>query len=173
MPFGGALAAEQIKLIRDWIDQGAEWPDSLAGEAPPHVTDPKAARIMEALRLRDSAAFDRLIRNRIAINRLGTNADTPLMYSVFYGSIDSVRKLLDAGAEANLANSVGATALMWAVRDIEKVQTLVEHGAKVDVVSNDGRTPLETAIQRSDGEATALFLLNHGAKFAAGWGRSR
>ena len=28
MPFGGtALGAAQIELIRNWIDQGAEWPE--------------------------------------------------------------------------------------------------------------------------------------------------
>ena len=32
-PTGERLTEEQIGLIRDWIDQGAEWPDELAGES--------------------------------------------------------------------------------------------------------------------------------------------
>src|SRR5215475_15725620 len=31
MPPTGPLNQEQIKIFKDWIDQGAEWPDDLAG----------------------------------------------------------------------------------------------------------------------------------------------
>ena len=35
MPMSGPpLSAEQVSLIRAWIDQGAKWPESAAGEAP-------------------------------------------------------------------------------------------------------------------------------------------
>jgi Planctomycete cytochrome C len=33
MPPTGALRAEQIAIVKAWIDQGAAWPDSLANEA--------------------------------------------------------------------------------------------------------------------------------------------
>jgi hypothetical protein len=32
MPPTGALRPEQIELIKQWIDEGADWPDSLANE---------------------------------------------------------------------------------------------------------------------------------------------
>src|ERR1700733_15258612 len=32
MPPTGPLHAEQIEIIKSWIDQGADWPDSLANE---------------------------------------------------------------------------------------------------------------------------------------------
>ena len=36
MPPGGpALSAEQIGLLRAWIDQGANWPDDAVSAAPP------------------------------------------------------------------------------------------------------------------------------------------
>ena len=35
-PKGEKLTAEQIGLLRAWIDQGAEWPDAMANE----VDDP-------------------------------------------------------------------------------------------------------------------------------------
>src|SRR5262245_21063647 len=31
MPPTGALRSEEIEILRSWIDQGAEWPDELAG----------------------------------------------------------------------------------------------------------------------------------------------
>src|SRR5204863_3893256 len=34
MPPTGALRAEQVDVIRRWIEQGAEWPDAAAGDVP-------------------------------------------------------------------------------------------------------------------------------------------
>jgi ankyrin repeat protein len=164
MPPTGALPAGKINLIRDWIDQGAEWPDSLAGEKEVPAADPKASRIMDALRHGDRAAFDGMLGDKDAINHSGTEGDTPLMYAALYGGIDSLRKLLDAGADPNLANAVGATPLMWAVEDPTKEKLLLDRGANANAVSDDGRTALRIALSRSDGEAAALLLLKRGAK---------
>ena len=164
MPPTGALAAEKINLIRDWIDQGAEWPDSLAGEKPVPAADPKAAQIMDALRRGDRISLDGLLRDKNAVNRPGTNGDTPLMYAALYGSAGTVRKLLDAGADPNFGNHLGATPLMWAVDDVDKVRILLDRGANMDAVSDERRTALRIALSRNDGEATALLLLGRKAK---------
>src|SRR5262245_65629133 len=34
MPPTGPLSADQIAIIKSWIDQGAEWPDEFSGEKP-------------------------------------------------------------------------------------------------------------------------------------------
>src|SRR5262249_53072560 len=62
MPPTGALSSEQIGIIKAWIDQGAEWPDELAGETPAPAQDPKAAQLRDALRRGDRAAFEKLLR---------------------------------------------------------------------------------------------------------------
>src|SRR5580693_172476 len=48
MPPTGPLSAEQINLVKNWIDQGAEWPDALSGDKSSGPGDPRAVRIMEA-----------------------------------------------------------------------------------------------------------------------------
>src|SRR5439155_9900280 len=60
MPLTGSLTADQINIIKTWIDQGADWPDDLAGDAPTPTSDPKVAQIMQALRDGDRAAFRKL-----------------------------------------------------------------------------------------------------------------
>jgi ankyrin repeat protein len=50
--------------------------------------------------------------------------------------------LLTNGADPNAWNDAGATALMWAVDDLEKTKLLVRHRADVNARSFDGRTPL-------------------------------
>lgn len=60
MPLNGPLSEEQINVVKAWVDQGAEWPDDLAGDIPPSPPDPKATRIMEALRNGDNQDFRKL-----------------------------------------------------------------------------------------------------------------
>src|SRR5215510_3191265 len=112
MPPAGSLPAEQIEIVKAWIDQGAEWPDDLSGETPVSPPDPKAVRLMEALRDGDKPAFEKLASEDPKVgNRKGPGGATPLMQAVLYGDLESVRLLLAHGADANLRNEVNATAL--------------------------------------------------------------
>src|SRR5204863_8645337 len=53
MPPTGALSPDQTATSKNWIDQGAEWPDELAGETPPLPVDPLADVLIDALRRGD------------------------------------------------------------------------------------------------------------------------
>src|SRR2546425_8375764 len=143
MPATGPLAQEQIEVIKAWIDQGAEWPDDLAGDVPPPPPDPKAEPILKALRDGDRQLFKKLASEcPKAGNLRGPGGTTPLMQAVLYGDVDSVRLLLEEGADPSIHNEAGATALMWAVDDLEKTRLLLDRGADVNARSDDGRTPL-------------------------------
>src|SRR5688572_26926824 len=58
-----------------------------------------------------------------------------LMLAVQSVDASAVDQLLKRGADPNHADARGATALMWAVPDIEKMRRLVSAGAKVDARS--------------------------------------
>ena len=164
MPPTGPLDPEQLNIIKLWIDQGAKWPDELAGETPPAPPDPKAARMMGLLRDGDHRAFQRMLSEdpRIA-NLKGPGGSTPLMYAVLYGDTDAVRLLLDNGADPNVRNEAGARALMWAVDDLEKTRLLLRRGADVNARSEDGRTALSIAASRFGSLAVVRLLLDSGA----------
>ena len=90
MPPTGALSPEQIGVIKAWIDQGAEWPDELANDAPSTPSDPEAAKMMEALRRGDRTAFEKLLRESPqAAKGQGSGGSTPLMYAALYGPVPS------------------------------------------------------------------------------------
>ncbi len=164
MPPAAELAREEIDIIKAWIDQGAPWPDELAGETPPTVADPKATRTMELLRDGNREAFQKLLRDDPSTARLtGPGGSTPLMYAVLYADADAVRLLLENGADPNIRNEAGATALMWAVDDLEKTRLLVNNGADVNARSADGRTPLLIATGYYGADETIKLLLEHGA----------
>jgi ankyrin repeat protein len=164
MPLTGSLEPGKIEIIKQWIDQGAEWPDDASGEMPVAPSDPQATKIMEALRNSDRPAFSqRLRRYSAAVNHKGPNGATPLMYAALYGDAEAVRQLLKASADPNLKNNAGATALMWAGNDLEKTRLLVDAGANVNARSEDGQTPLLIAAAYFGASPVVRLLLDHGA----------
>jgi ankyrin repeat protein len=85
------------------------------------------------------------------------------MYAALYGDADSVRLLLNHGADPNIRNDAGATTLMWAVEDPEKTRLLLRHGANVNARSADGQSPLIIAAGRYGSGAVVKLLLEGGA----------
>lgn len=92
-----------------------------------------------------------------------SRGNSPLMYAAALGSLESMRLLLDAGADANAANDFAATSLMWCAGDAAKVRLLLSKGAKVDARSKLGRTPLLIAAGYDGATEAARLLIEKGA----------
>ena len=164
MPPTGELSPEAVEVFRKWIDQGAEWPDELAGESDLPPTDPKAIHLVEILRTGDTAAFEKLVgEDPRALNLRGLGGSTPFMFAVLYLDAPALGKLIEKGADVNRANDANVTPLMWAVNDLAKTRLLLEHGAAVNARSDDGRTPVFIAATQPSTAPIVNFLLDHGA----------
>ena len=164
MPPTGALRPEQINTIKTWIDQGADWPDSLANEAELPPLNPKAVAMVEALRTGDLPEFMKSVaEDPKLLNARGPEGSTPFMYAVLYTGAPTLERLLKQGADPNKRNDANATALMWAATDLEKTRLLLAHGADVNARSSDMRTPLMIAARRPGNSAAVKLLLEHGA----------
>ena len=164
MPPDGDLPAQQVAIIKAWIDQGAKWPDALAGDTPAPRPNPAATNLMAALRAGDRARFRSLLAaTPDAIHKKGPGGATPLMQAVLYGDAEDVRLLLERGADPNARDEAGATALMWAVNDLEKTRLLVERGADVKARSTLGRSPLMIASLLRGATPVVQLLLDRGA----------
>jgi ankyrin repeat protein len=164
MPPDGALKSDQIELIKAWIDQGADWPDTLANEVDLPPPNPKAVAMVEALRTNQLASFIKsAVTEPSLLNARGPDGSTPFMYAVLYANTATLGRLIKMGADPNKHNDANATALMWAATDLEKTRVLVEHGANVNAKSDDLRTPLMIASRHPGGAPTVKLLLEHGA----------
>jgi ankyrin repeat protein len=164
MPLTGPLRPEQIDTIKAWIDQGAEWPDTLANEADLPPLDPKAVAMVDALRAGDRQRFMKYVaEDPKLLNARGPEGSTPFMYAVLYSDAATLEQLLKKGADPNRPNDAKATALMWAATNLEKTRVLLAHGANVNARSDDVRTPLMIAAGRPGGMPIVKLLLDRGA----------
>jgi ankyrin repeat protein len=164
MPPSGSLRPEQVEIIKKWIEQGAEWPDSLANEVNLPPLNPKAVAMVEALRSGDRQDFmSRVAADPKLLNERGPEGSTPFMYAVLYSDPATLERLLKQGADPNKHNDANATALMWAAVDLEKTRVLLDHGAQLNVRSDDFRTPLMIAATRQGNAPVIKLLLDRGA----------
>jgi ankyrin repeat protein len=164
MPPGHPLTAQQIDTIRQWIDEGANWPDAASGEVPAPPIDNDAARLIAAIRSGDRRTTDDLLREAppAAAGR-GQGGTTAVMAAALYGDGALVRHLLDRGADPDAANVAGATALMWAVPDVEKMRLLLDAGADANARSDDHRSPILIASGIIGAADAVRLLLEYGA----------
>src|SRR5713101_2955106 len=164
MPPTGPLRSEQINIIKTWIDQGADWPDSLANEVDLPPLNPRAVAMVEALRAGDLPGFMKSVaEDPELLNARGPEGSTPFMYAMLYTGAPTLKRLLKQGANPNKPNDANATALMWAATDLEKTRLLLAHGAEVNARSSDMRTPLMIAARRPGNTAAVKLLLERGA----------
>ena len=120
--------------------------------------------LFQAIQSGDTAAVARLIDDGVSANITDEEGIPVLMLATLFADAECVEVLLEGGADPNQADAVGATALMWAVPDLEKVRLLIDHGADVNARSDGlGRTALLIAAGYPGTSSVLELLLDHGA----------
>ncbi len=151
-----SLTPAEVQTLKTWVGLGAPWPE----DTPP---DPALERLFRAIARGDLASMKVELRNRPVLNSRDSAGATPLMHAAFEGNLASMKMLLDAGADPNLANYTGATALLWAANDLAKVRLLLARGAKPDTRTSEGTTPLIAAAMFRGCTPVLRALLDAGA----------
>ena len=89
----------------------------------------------------------------------------PWMETVLFGSLASLRALLDTGFDPNAATrSGGTTALMMAMPDLEKAKLLLDRGARINARAKTKYSALMVAAQYSGSAPVMRLLLDRGAE---------
>jgi ankyrin repeat protein len=131
------------------------------------------ARVRARNRYGDTALMTAALKGHLVIARLLVTAGaeinhsgwTPLIYAAFEGREETLKYLLEHGAEVNALAPNGSTALMVAARNghIQTVKLLLEADADTDVKTSDGATALKWAREGLHPEIAEL-LRTTGAK---------
>jgi len=162
MPPGAPLTDRQIETVRQWIDEGARWPDEASGEKT-GADDPAAMRLMTAALHGDAVLVKQLLDAGADPNATNNAGATPLMWAV--PDITTMRLLLDAGADVNERSDDNRSALVIAsgiVGAASAVTLLFDYGADQWVPPGHGVSPLREAARAGDGD-TFRVLLAYGA----------
>lgn len=109
-------------------------------------TDGFSPLILACYKLNNSVATF-FIENGALLNENGPMG-TPLMASVVKGNVEITKLLLSKGADVNLADANGTTALIYAVQFSNKeiLSLLLEHNVDKSHKDKDGKTAFEHAV---------------------------
>jgi ankyrin repeat protein len=164
MPPTGPLSDEEIGILRAWIDQGADFRIQVQEEAPAKPVDPEVAAIISAVRSTDTKAVERLITiNPQLVKSHDRAGSTPLHHAAGFGTLATMKLLLEKGADPNAANRRKSTPLFWAIHDEAKIRLLLDRGADANVRNADGRTLIYQAASMGNGVPHLRLLLEKGA----------
>jgi len=100
--------------------------------------------IANAVIEKDSTKIEQLLQSGVDINthHLTSGTTVLMIASSYYYYGDMVEFLISKGADVNLKDSEGKTALLWASSNsLENAKILISNGAKVNEAANDGMTP--------------------------------
>ena len=89
----------------------------------------------------------------------GTAAVTLIMSAAFAGETDIIRVLIECGADVNLSNENGWTALLSAAScgHVDVVKLLLSIGADANAAAGDGDTPMTVAAKEGHDEVVRLL----------------
>src|SRR5262249_27259966 len=108
------------------------------------------------------------VEKRIAANPELVKAEdragsTPLHHAAGFGTLATMKLLLDKGADVNAANKRKSTPLFWGIYDEAKVRLLIERGADLKAKTTDGRTIIFQAASIGNAIPVLRLLLEKGA----------
>ena len=117
--------------------------------------------LIQAIETHRPALIDRYLREHMNPNARGTNDQPLLVAAALQDDVATVRKLLDAGASADLADAAGTTPLIAAAArgDMAMVCALAGHVTNIAGQDRQGRSALHYAVAAQNADVVELLLL--------------
>lgn len=158
-PVHKAITYRNLGMLKKAVEKGADIhvKSRVSGETP----------IIAATGTDDPEIIQYLISKGARINDIDEKLETtPLMWAAFMGNMRAAKVLIENGADVNIQNSKGKTALHYATELYQNkpalVEMLIKAGADINVVSEINSIPLHSSILHNDLESVKI-LVSHGA----------
>ncbi|OHE95305.1 hypothetical protein CORC01_09450 [Colletotrichum orchidophilum] len=156
-----ACESGKVEIVTLLLERGAN-PDLGTGEE----TCPLIAAALKG----EQAILELLVKAKAEVNVFGGfDNSTVLINAAATLPVESLRVLVDAGADINLADQEADTALIVAARagDADSVKFLLDNGADIFHVNNDNENALQSAIQYGDDEDCTAVLVERVSELMA------
>ena len=136
--------------------------------------------LLDAVKSGHYEVAELLIESGFNVNGVTGNI-SPLHVAVEGYCKDSVKFLIENGADPNVADSDGLTPLQWIAKDgqnenedlpTEMARLLIEGGAELNIANEDGATPLHLVVETGNLKLTKL-LIDNGAELNVTDGNER
>src|SRR5215467_14267782 len=114
--------------------------------------------LFAAIERGSTKAVERLLKAGASANAIDADNVPVLMTATLFANADMLELLLARGADPNRRGPGGATALMWASPDIEKMRRLIDHGADLRAEDRGGSTALALAIRSGSVDAVQWLV---------------
>ena len=164
MPPTGRLDPSEIALLKSWVDGGAEWPNEVKLESSSTGNvDALTTALFAVIRSNDLFTAGELLKDMSLLRRVNQHGASPLMQAALHSKPEILQLIIDRGADVNVRDNDGMTALMLAAGDPVKVKLLLAHGADVHAKSKLGRTALLLASAYAGNRDAVAAMLNAGA----------
>jgi uncharacterized protein len=117
-------------------------------------------RLIDAVRKKDTAAVQTLLRQRVDVNAVQGDGVSALHWAVHVDDRAIVQTLLGAGARVNVADDTGVTPLYLAClnRSADIVALLLKSAADPNAALLNGETPLMNCARTGNPESVKLLL---------------
>ena len=117
-------------------------------------------RLLEAVKQRDAAAVETLIRSRVDVDATEGDGTTALHWAVQADDVQIATALIKGGAKVTQTNRLGVTPLMLATTNgsVHLIDALLKAGASPNEASPEGETVLMTAARTGNAQAVGVLL---------------
>jgi ankyrin repeat protein len=119
--------------------------------------------LLSAIKNNDTVSVVSLLGSGADISVADEDADNVLMYAALYSTSACMKKLLEKGADPNLTNKLGETAVLWCTHDLEKTSLLLSYKANLNLKTSTGNTAFLAACVGANQTGMMRLMLEHGA----------
>ena len=126
--------------------------------------DPIVTELIAAVRNHDIASVKKILDAAPErVNAEDRGGSAPLHHAAGFGTLETMKLLIEMGAQIDARNIRSSTPLHWATSDTEKVRLLLAHGANINAKTERKRTPVALAAMQRFDIAPLRLLLDKGA----------
>ncbi len=119
--------------------------------------------LLAAIKINDTLQVNKLLIGGASVSVADKDGDNALMYAALYSTRGCMEQLLKKGADPDMQNKLGETAILWCTHDLEKTKLLLSYKAGLNIKTTTGNTAFLSACVGANQTDMIRLMLQNGA----------